>query len=104
MTPKQKIAPCLWFDGRAEEATRFYVSLFPNSRVDEVSRCDFDWPGGKAGDVIVVAFTLDGRSYRGLNGGPSVEFNDSVSLSVNRLPMSPLALSNRKMERIWCDS
>ena len=82
MTPEQKIAPCLWFDGKAEEAARFYVSLFPNSSIDDVSRGDFDWPGGKAGDVIMVAFTLDGRSYQGLNGGPSVEFNESVSLSV----------------------
>ena len=52
------ITPCLWFDGNAEEAAKFYASLFPNSRVDAVHRAPSDYPSGKAGDVLLVEFTL----------------------------------------------
>jgi predicted 3-demethylubiquinone-9 3-methyltransferase (glyoxalase superfamily) len=82
MTDRQKIAPCLWFDGRAEEAARFYTSVFPDSRIDLIQRSAIDYPGGKAGDVILVEFTLAGLSYQALNGGPHHTFNDAVSLSV----------------------
>jgi predicted 3-demethylubiquinone-9 3-methyltransferase (glyoxalase superfamily) len=51
------ITPCLWFDGKAEEAARFYTSLFPNSHVDAVHRAPSDYPSGKAGDVLLVEFT-----------------------------------------------
>lgn len=77
-----KIAPCLWFDGNAEEAAEFYVSVFPSSCIEQVSRCQMDWPGGKAGDAILVTFTLAGQTHQALNGGPNVDFNESVSLSV----------------------
>ena len=56
-----KIAPCLWFDGDAEEAAKFYVSILPDSRIDHVQRNVIDSPGGKAGTVLVVAFTLAGQ-------------------------------------------
>ena len=52
------ITPCLWFDGSAEEAAEFYASLFPNSHVDAVHRAPSDYPSGKAGDVLLVEFTL----------------------------------------------
>jgi predicted 3-demethylubiquinone-9 3-methyltransferase (glyoxalase superfamily) len=82
MTDRQKIAPCLWFNGRAEEAARFYTSVFPDSQIDHIQRAAVDYPGGKAGDVILVEFTLAGLSYQALNGGPHDTFNDAVSLSV----------------------
>jgi predicted 3-demethylubiquinone-9 3-methyltransferase (glyoxalase superfamily) len=78
-----KISPCLWFDGQAEEAAAFYVSLFPNSRVEKVSRAPADFPSGSAGDVLRVDFTLAGESYIGLNGGPLFTFTEAVSLSVD---------------------
>ncbi len=82
MTSDQKIAPCLWYDGVAEEAAEYYVSVFPNSCIQYKARNPSDWPGGKAGDVIVVGFELSGQRYQALNGGPYTEFNEAVSLSV----------------------
>lgn len=79
---KQKITPCLWFDDKSEEAAEFYVSVFPDSRIDKVMRSGVDWPAGKAGDVILVEFTLSGVPHQALNGGPHDPFNDAVSLSV----------------------
>lgn len=79
---QSKITPCLWFDTEAEEAAKFYTSVFPDSSIDHVARSSIDWPGGQAGDVIFVEFTIAGQRYQGLNGGPSDPFNDRVSLSV----------------------
>jgi len=76
------ITPCLWFDGNAEEAARFYSSLFPDSRLDKVSRAPSDYPSGKAGDVLMVEFTLMGRPFLGLNGGPHFAFNEAVSFQI----------------------
>jgi predicted 3-demethylubiquinone-9 3-methyltransferase (glyoxalase superfamily) len=77
-----KIAPCLWFDGQAEEAANFYVSLLPDSRVDGVHRAPADYPSGKQGDVLTVDFTLGGRQFVGLNGGPHFKFNEAVSFQI----------------------
>ena len=74
------ITPCLWFDRQAEEAANFYVSLLPNSRIDGVQRSPTDYPNGKAGDVLIVEFTLDGRSFTALNGGPEFTFTEAISL------------------------
>ena len=82
MAATQKISPCLWFNGCAEEAARFYTTIFPDSRVDHVQRSPIDYPGGKVGDVILVEFTLVGQHYQALNGGPHETFNDAISLSV----------------------
>jgi predicted 3-demethylubiquinone-9 3-methyltransferase (glyoxalase superfamily) len=82
---KQKIAPCLWFDGRAEEAARFYVSIFPNSRIVDVSHygdVGQDVHKQKPGSVMTVAFELEGQSFLGLNGGPLFKFNEAVSFMV----------------------
>ena len=78
-----KITPCLWFDGNAEEAANFYVSLLPDSRVDEVVRSPTDYPAGKAGDVLTVDFTLAGQKFVGLNGGPEFRFNEAVSFQIH---------------------
>ncbi len=82
MSSKQILSPCLWYDGNAEKAAKFYVSVFPNSRIDDVLRSQSDWPAGKAGDVLFVTFTLAGIPYQALNGGPDEPFNNSVSLSI----------------------
>jgi predicted 3-demethylubiquinone-9 3-methyltransferase (glyoxalase superfamily) len=81
-TAERSIVPCLWFDGEAEEAAKFYVSLFPNSHVDKVVEAPTDFPSGKKGDVLTVDFTLMGRKFQGLNGGPYFTFNEAVSLTV----------------------
>ena len=94
MTNTQKISPCLWFDGRAEEAARFYTSVFSDSRIDHVERTSIDYPGGKAGDVILVEFTLAGLSYQALNGGPHDAFNDAISLSVS-------CKDQAEVDRLW---
>ena len=76
------ITPCLWFDGNAEEAARFYSSLFPDSRLNKVNRASSDNPSCKAGDVLMVEFTLMGRPFLGLNGGPQFAFNEAVSFQI----------------------
>ena len=76
------ITPCLWFDGNAEEAATFYVSLLPDSRIDKVHRAPGNYPSGKAGDVLTVEFTLMGRPFLGLNGGSHFKFSEAVSFQV----------------------
>jgi predicted 3-demethylubiquinone-9 3-methyltransferase (glyoxalase superfamily) len=83
MSSVQKITPCLWFDGNAEEAVRFYVSVFAGSSVDDVQRSPVDYPGGKVGAVLLIKFTLAGHEYLALNGGPYEKFTNAISLSVD---------------------
>jgi predicted 3-demethylubiquinone-9 3-methyltransferase (glyoxalase superfamily) len=78
----QRIAPFLWFDDQAEEAMRFYVSIFKNSRVISVSRYGDAGPGPK-GSVMVAVFELDGQEFLALNGGPQFTFSPAVSFLVN---------------------
>jgi predicted 3-demethylubiquinone-9 3-methyltransferase (glyoxalase superfamily) len=73
---------CLWFDGDAEEAARFYAETFPDSSVGEVTRAPGDFPSGKEGDVLMVWFTVMGIPCMGLNGGPAFKHNESFSFSV----------------------
>ncbi|MGO2541174.1 VOC family protein [Specibacter sp. AOP5-B1-6] len=75
------IGTCLWFDGQAEEAANFYVGLFPNSRIGEVLRWGGDGPG-VPGSVLTISFELDGRSFRGLNGGPEFTFSEAISFEL----------------------
>ena len=77
-----KITPMLWFDGQAEEAAGFYVSMFPNSRIVEVQRSPADTPSGPEGSVITVEFELAGKPYIALNGGPEFKFNEAISLQI----------------------
>ena len=76
------ITPCLWFDRNAEEAAKFYASVFPDSHVDAVHRAPSDYPSGRAGDVLLVEFTLMGQAFTGLNGGPMFQFNEAISLQI----------------------
>lgn len=78
----KELTPCLWFDGNAEEAARFYASVIPNSRVDAVHTAPGDYPSGKAGNVLTVEFTLMGKPFLGLNGGPHFKFNEAVSFMI----------------------
>ncbi|MGL4637213.1 MAG: VOC family protein [Beijerinckiaceae bacterium] len=78
----KELTPCLWFDGNAEEAARFYASVIPDSRIDAVHKAPGDYPSGKAGETLTVEFTLMGRSFVGLNGGPYFKFNEAVSFQI----------------------
>jgi predicted 3-demethylubiquinone-9 3-methyltransferase (glyoxalase superfamily) len=78
-----KVTPCLWFDGNAEEAANFYVSLLPDSRIDRIMRSPADNPSMKEGGVLMVDFTLAGRTYSGLNGGPQFPFTEAVSFVIS---------------------
>jgi 2-polyprenyl-6-hydroxyphenyl methylase/3-demethylubiquinone-9 3-methyltransferase len=77
-----KIAPCIWYNGTAEEAATFYAATFPDSRVDGVNRAPADYPNGKAGDAITVSFTVCGMNFTGLNGGPMYTPNEAISFTV----------------------
>ena len=81
----EKITPCLWYDtGQARPAAEFYVSLgLPESRIDAVHASPSDNPSGKAGDELVVEFTLAGRSFVGLNGGPIFPQTEAVSFMIH---------------------
>ena len=80
-----KIAPCIWYDnGQAKKAAEFYMSLgLPDSRIDAVHASPSDNPSGKAGDELVVEFTLAGRSFVGLNGGPIFPQTEAVSYMIH---------------------
>jgi predicted 3-demethylubiquinone-9 3-methyltransferase (glyoxalase superfamily) len=78
----QKITPFLWFDGKAEEAMNFYVSVFKNSKVVRVSRYGEAGPGPK-GTVMSATFQLDGQDFVALNGGPQFTFSPAISFFVN---------------------
>ncbi len=78
-----KVSPFLWFNGQAEEAADFYTGLFAGSRIDAVTRAPMGYPGGTEGDAITVAFTLSGRSFIAMNGGPDHPFTDAISLSID---------------------
>ena len=75
--------PCLWFNGQAEDAAEFYTTVFPDSRIDKVSRAAADNPSGKKGGVVTVDFTLDGQHFVALNGGPEFTFNEAISFVVD---------------------
>jgi len=82
MATQAKITPCLWFDGNAEEAVRFYTSVFKNSRIVKTSYWGDTGPGPK-GSVLTIIFELDGQEFMALNGGPQFKFNEAISLMVN---------------------
>ena len=94
---RQKITPCLWFDGKAEEAARLYVSLFKNSRIGNIARygdAGSDASGQPEGDVMTVEFELDGQKFLGLNGGPEFKFSEAVSFIIN-------CDSQEEVDRFW---
>ena len=82
MVKPAKNTICLWYDGDAEAAARFYAETFPDSSVDAVFRSPGDFPSGKQGDVLTVWFTVLGIPCLGLNGGPAVKHNEAFSFQV----------------------
>ena len=89
-----KISPCLWFATEAEEAANFYVSLLPHSRITRVQKSPMDYPGGKAGDVLMVEFELAGQTYQALNTGIEMPFTNAVSFSVS-------CEDQAEVDRLW---
>lgn len=79
-SPKNTV--CLWFDTDAEAAARFYAALFPDSSVGAVHRAPTDFPGGSAGDVLTVEFTVCGLPCIGLNGGPQFPQSEAFSFQI----------------------
>jgi predicted 3-demethylubiquinone-9 3-methyltransferase (glyoxalase superfamily) len=90
----EKIIPCLWFNHDAEAAANFYVSLLPDSRVDRIVRSPADNPSTNEGGVLVVDFTLAGREYTGLNGGPAFPFTEAVSFMIH-------CEDQAEVDRLW---
>ena len=89
----QKITTFLWFDDKAEEAAKFYVSIFPNSKIVGVARYTDVGPG-PAGSVMTVDFELDGQPFAALNGGPQFPFTEAISLVVN-------CETQQEIDRYW---
>ena len=84
-TIKQKISPCLWFDTEAEDAAKFYTSVFKNSAIKQISRygkAGQEVHGKEPGSVMVVAFEIEGQIFTALNGGPHFKFDEAVSFQV----------------------
>ena len=82
----QKITPCLWFDSQAEEAANFYVSIFKNSKIGNITR--YGEAGAKVsgrpkGSVMTVTFEIEGQDFMALNGGPHFKFSEAISFMVN---------------------
>jgi predicted 3-demethylubiquinone-9 3-methyltransferase (glyoxalase superfamily) len=89
-----KISPCLWFDGEAEQAAKFYVSLLPDSRIEKVQKNNVDSPAGKAGSVLVVEFALAGQRFMALNGGTRFEYTPAVSFKID-------CVDQAEVDRLW---
>ena len=89
-----KISPCLWFSNEAEEAANLYVSLLPDSRIEKIQRNTIDSPGGKAGTVLVVDFTLAGQRFMALNGGMKMEYTHAVSFKID-------CADQAEVDRLW---
>lgn len=89
----QKITTFLWFNDKAEEAAKFYVSLFKNSKIETIARYGDAGPGPK-GSVMTVVFTLDGQQFIALNGGPVFSFTPAISLMVN-------CETQEEVDRLW---
>jgi predicted 3-demethylubiquinone-9 3-methyltransferase (glyoxalase superfamily) len=89
-----RVTPNLWFDGNAEEAADFYVSLLPDSRIDNVWRSPADNPSTPAGAVLLVDFTVGGQHFTAINGGPQFLFNESISFVID-------CEDQAEVDRLW---
>jgi predicted 3-demethylubiquinone-9 3-methyltransferase (glyoxalase superfamily) len=89
-----KVSTCLWFADDAERAIRFYVSIVPDSGIDRIQRSPAAWPGGAAGDVIVMGFRLGGQSFQALNGGTPADYGTAASISVS-------CADQGEVDRLW---
>lgn len=86
MATIQRITPCLWFDDQAEEAAEYYVGIFKNSRINNISRygeAGQEIHGRPPGSVMTVEFELDGQTFTALNGGPLFQFSEAISFQIN---------------------
>jgi len=93
----QKIIPFLWFDGQAEEAAKFYVSIFKNSKIGTITRYEEESAavsGRPKGSVMTVAFQLDGQAFTALNGGPHFKFTEAISFVVN-------CKTQKEVDELW---
>jgi predicted 3-demethylubiquinone-9 3-methyltransferase (glyoxalase superfamily) len=82
----QRLTTCLWFDGKAEDAAKFYTSIFKNSKITQISRygeAGREVHGQAPGTVLTVAFELDGQKFTALNGGPIFKFTEAISFQIN---------------------
>jgi predicted 3-demethylubiquinone-9 3-methyltransferase (glyoxalase superfamily) len=79
----QRITPFLWFDNQAEEAAKFYVSVFKNSKIKAVTHYTGAEPAERKGQVMTVSFELDGEEFVALNGGPQFKFTEAISFVIN---------------------
>ena len=89
-----KIVPSLWYAKEAEEAAKFYTSIFPDSRIDSVWGMPAESPSGPAGSVRIVHFTLFGQPFQAMTAGPHHDFNDAVSFTVN-------CTSQQELDKYW---
>jgi predicted 3-demethylubiquinone-9 3-methyltransferase (glyoxalase superfamily) len=89
-----KIRPCLWFDGEAEAAAEYYISLLPDSHIESVMRSPADNPSTPKGAVLTVEFTLAGQPFLGLNGGPQFQFTEAVSFQID-------CADQAEVDRLW---
>ena len=89
----QKITACLWFDNQAEEAAEYYVSVFDNAKINNISRFGEGGPGSE-GQVMVVDFSIEGQEFQALNGGPAFSFTEAVSFSID-------CASQEEVDRYW---
>jgi predicted 3-demethylubiquinone-9 3-methyltransferase (glyoxalase superfamily) len=78
-----RITPCLWFDGNAEEAANFWTRILPDSQINKVHRAVADNPSTSEGAVLTVEFTLSGSPFVGLNGGPEFTFSEAISFQID---------------------
>jgi predicted 3-demethylubiquinone-9 3-methyltransferase (glyoxalase superfamily) len=92
-TTMQKITPCLWFNDQAEEAARFYISIFTNSTIGEITHYGEGSPRPR-GSVLTVRFQLDGQEFLALNGGPQFTFTEAVSFMVH-------CETQEELDRMW---
>ena len=88
------VSTCLWFGREAEAAVRFYVSVVPDSAIGRMQRAPEAWPGGAAGDVILIDFRLGGQSFQALNGGTPAEYGTAASISV-------ACADQAEVDRLW---
>jgi predicted 3-demethylubiquinone-9 3-methyltransferase (glyoxalase superfamily) len=89
-----KISTCLWFGKDMEAAVRLYVSLVPGSAIDHIQTAPGPWPGGAAGEAILIAFTLGDQSFQALNGGAPADYGTAASISVS-------CAYQAEVDRLW---
>ena len=89
-----KVSTCLWFGKNAEPAIRFYVSIVPDSEIEHIQRSPSAWPGGEAGEVVLIGFRLGGQSFQALNGGTPADYGTAASISVS-------CADQAEVDRLW---